>query len=121
MITSTKSSWRPVTDKPEGHAAVQKDLDGLEKWTNRNVMNFNKEKCKILHLGKNSPVHQYTLGGDNLESSFAEKALGFIVVTKLNMNQHCALVAKAANCILGHISRRVASRSRELILPFYSA
>jgi len=33
-----------VMDTPEGHAAIQR----LEKWANRNLMKFIKEKCKVL-------------------------------------------------------------------------
>jgi len=36
------------------------------------------------------------------------------------MSQQCALAAKKANCILGHIRKTVPSRSKEGILPFCS-
>ncbi|GAB0179249.1 mitochondrial enolase superfamily member 1 [Grus japonensis] len=92
----------------------------LEKWANRNLIKFNKGECEVLQLGRNNPRHQYKLKVNWLESSFAEKDLVVLVNTKLNMSQQCALVAKKANSILGYI-RSVASRSREVILPLYSA
>ncbi|KAK4806812.1 hypothetical protein QYF61_005608, partial [Mycteria americana] len=42
----------------------------------KSLMKFNKEKGKVLHLGKNNPTHQYMLGATQLESSLAEKDLG---------------------------------------------
>ena len=59
-------------------AVVQRDLKKQEKWSDRNLMQFNKRTHKVLH--------QYTLGAEQLEGSSAEKDVGVPVDNKLTMS-----------------------------------
>jgi len=50
-----------VADTPEGCAAIQRDLNRLEKWADRDLMKRNKGKGKVLHQVENDPMNQYRL------------------------------------------------------------
>uniref|UniRef100_A0A8C3H5J2 Protocadherin-16 n=1 Tax=Chrysemys picta bellii TaxID=8478 RepID=A0A8C3H5J2_CHRPI len=68
----------------ENRVIIQKDLDKLEKWSEVNRMKFNKDKCKVLHLGRNNQFHTYRMGRDCLGRSMAERDLGGAISGKVH-------------------------------------
>jgi len=106
-----------VIDTLEGRDAIQTDLDRLGRWACVSLKKFSK----VLHMDQGNPKHKYRLSGEWIENSPEEKGFRVLVDQKLNMTWQCVLAAQKANRILDCIKSSVASRSREVILPLYSA
>lgn len=87
----------------------------LTGWRNRHTGTWCSERrsCKSYTWGRNKPKVQDILRAHWLKSSFTGKDWRFLVDTNLNMSQHCALVAKRVDDILGCIQRSTANRSRD--------
>lgn len=57
-------------------------INRLEKWIDdKDLMKFNVQNCKVMHLWRNNPRYQHKVGATQLESSSAEKDLGIVVYT----------------------------------------
>lgn len=102
-----------AVDRLEGRGDTQTNFNRLYKCA---IMNLMKTSTKINGLNRESkkPRHQYVLGTDQLQHSFTEEDLGFLVDNTLNMNQEHAL----GN--LGCSSKGVTSKLRQMF-PFCSA
>ncbi|GAB0184094.1 mitochondrial enolase superfamily member 1 [Grus japonensis] len=86
-------------------------LNKLEKWADRNLMKFNKGKCKVLpksaEESSHAPIHASV---DQLESSFAEHESP----ARVNLNQQYALAERMDNSLQGCLRRSTATNSREV-------
>nr|XP_038027551.1 olfactory receptor 14A16-like [Anas platyrhynchos] len=102
---------------PVGGDAIQKKLERLERWSRVNLLKFNKEKCKVLHLGQGNSNYHYRFGDEWFESSCAEKDMVVVIFEDLDMIWQGALAAQEA------IHPGLHERKREqqvefLLLPF---
>ena len=94
----------------------QADLDRLEKWADLNRMRFNKDKYKVLHLGRGNQHYGYRLGAAPLSSTEAERHLGVRIDARMNMSHQCNEAIDRSNRTLSYINRGITNRSREVLL-----
>lgn len=72
----------------EGRKALHRDQDRLYQWAKVSDMRFNKAKCWLWHLGHSEPRQLQRLREHFLESCPAEKEVGMLVDSQLNICQH---------------------------------
>jgi ribonuclease P/MRP protein subunit RPP40 len=65
-------------------------------------MEINPAKSKVMHIGRNNPGLQYTIGGIPIDTVRTEKDIGFWITDDLSTSTH---VHKARSKALGEISR----------------
>ena len=106
---------RSLTD----NSLMQTAIDKLSEWADKWSMKFNVGKCKIMHLGKNNPKHQYTMNNIPMISSTEEKDVGVLVTDNLKPSKHCAQVAQKANQVLGQMTRAFHFRDRFTFVRLY--
>ena len=95
---------------------LQKDLDRLQVWEHNWKMEFNPEKCEVLHISKKKKplIHPYILHGKTLKNTESSKYLGVTITKDLNWTKHInSTVAKAKNS-LRFIKRNVKSSNVEV-------
>jgi len=100
---------------------LQNDLDSLHEWATDWQMNFNTDKCAVMHIGHNNKCSQYQLGNAELKSIVKEKDLGIIIDNTLKFSEQCNTAVKCANRTLGLIKRTIKNRSKDVIISLYKA
>lgn len=106
---------------PKGVAEIEGDLQKLETWADQWQMNFNVDKCSVMHMGRGNVEHSYSLCGTRLKTSIMERDLGVLVDKTMKFSEHCDKAAKSANAALGMIKRNMVSRSSKVITRMYKA
>ena len=105
----------------EGNRLLQEDLNKVVEWAGKWKMEFNVDKCKVMHLGHNNPRGTYSMGDRQLEATEGEKDLGVFIDNKLDFGKHIRAVVGKANSILGMIRVSFACMNKTMFLNLYPA
>jgi hypothetical protein len=68
-----------IIESEADRVKLQKTLDALYEWAKKWSMEFNVQKCKIMHVGRNNPGYKYSMNGVELKEIDEETDLGVIV------------------------------------------
>jgi len=113
----TKLGKEVKTDKDREQ--LQETLDNLFGWAQKWGMQFNIEKCKIMHMGRSNPCFEYTMNGRKLQETTEEKDIGVKINSNLKPATQCAAAAKTAMGVLSQITRAFHYRDRHVFMGLY--
>jgi len=103
----------------EDRDRLQEALRRLEEWAKRWGMEFHVGKCKVMHVGRANPRHEYEMGGSKLGETEEEKDIGVVVDKSLRPGKQCAKAAQTARMVLGQIERAFHFRDRHVFKKLY--
>ena len=102
---------------------LQNVIDEMFLWTQQWLLQFNKEKCKILHIGKKNPKNKYFIGPEQekieLTETELEKDLGIFVDPNLDFKKHIKTIVKKASYLNYKILKNFTYRDSDILTPLF--
>jgi hypothetical protein len=121
MFADDTKIWNKIADLGDC-VKLQDDLDSLQRWSDKWLLQLNPEKCKVMHVGHNYRF-PYTMKQDNntynLQVTDEERDLGIKVKNDLSVSPQCAEAAKKAMRVLGMVRRQFKDLDRECFIILY--
>ena len=107
--------YRRITSSHD-HDLLQKDLDSLQRWEDKWLMEFNLTKCQVVKItNKRNPLPtSYNIRGHTLEVANSAKYLGVETDSELSFNSHVDSICKKANSTRAFLSRNFSKCSRNI-------
>ena len=99
----------------------QKDINEICRWADKWAMEFNVEKCKVMHVGRSNPRYEYFMNGAQLSVTEEEKDLGVWTESTLKPTLQCTKAAGNANRVLGMILKTFHYRTKQSLIPLYKS
>jgi hypothetical protein len=103
----------------EDRAKMQRALDILSEWADIWGMEFNVEKCKVMHVGKHNPQFEYYMRGTKLKTTEEEKDVGVYVTKNLKPSSQCHRAAVRATAVLNQLKKYFHYRDKRTFVRLY--
>jgi len=100
--------------------SLQSDLDKVVTWAEKQQMDFNVKKCKVMHVGKQKDGCSYYMGGMKLLEEEVEKDLGVWISSDMKCSQQCMYAFNKASRVMGMIKRTIRFKEVRIMLSLYN-
>ena len=100
---------------------LQADLQRIDDWMKKWIMEINTQKSHILTLGPQNFSSSYFLGSAALTLSREERDLGILVDSELNFSSHYEAVVKKASKVAGMIRRNFSCEDDKMLATLYKS
>jgi len=125
MITENTKVYNTIKSDAD-RINLQNDLNKLQKWSQKWLLKFHPDKCKVLCINSiATEKYNYTLNINvtthNLEHTTSEKDIGITFDQKLNFEIHINNKVKTANMMSGLIRRSYKYLTPETFVPLYKS
>lgn len=97
----------------------QSCIDKLFEWSIKWGMEFNIQKCKILHFGSKNPNYEYFMNGVKLQKVDSEKDVGVVIHSSLKPSSQCKESARKASYVLNQLTKAFHFRDSKVFLQLY--
>ena len=110
-----------VIDSEVKAQELQSIISNLQKWCENWGMNFNIDKCSVIHFGQQNRKYEYTMNNQVVSSNSSQRDLGVILSETSKPSIQCATAAKKANQVLGRITKAFTCYKKDTMLLIYKA
>ena len=112
------------SDIPGNPDCLQNDISQLQDWSDKWLLSFHPDKCKVMHIGNHPPETNYTMRqSDNtildIKDETTERDLGVAIDNHLNFKLHISQTVSQTNRLLGMIRRSFEHLDQETFLYLY--
>ena len=102
--------YRAVTSADNDRKSLQRDIDTLDAWSQKWMLKFHPDKCKIMRIGQRHREHTYSMKTSDgqtteIKKTTAERDLGVTIDNRLTFSEHINNTVKKANQVMGMIRR----------------
>ena len=124
LFADDSKAYMPILTASQ-HQILQESINNLVHWSDKWLIKFNSDKCKILHLGSNNPKHNYYIKNNNihtiLKETILERDLGVNIDPNLTFDKHITNIIKSARKMSGLLLRTITYKSPIILIPLYKS